>query len=209
MGEFELLAKVRERLPSPGPRVRVGSGDDAAVTVPGGATATSVDALVEAFYAKVRQDDLIGPVFERAIGDHWDAHLAKLKDFWSSVMLQTGRFRGAPMAAHLALGEIGPAHFCRWLALFHETATEVCPPAPAAAFIACSNMIAQSFQLGLAAARGDLPRTFDGGFAAGLPCLCGGGSGSGDAGPSWGGASRRGARSATFISDLRLPPAIR
>jgi thiamine-monophosphate kinase len=47
MGEFELLARVRERLPEPGPRVRVGSGDDAAVTVPGGATATSVDALVE------------------------------------------------------------------------------------------------------------------------------------------------------------------
>lgn len=47
MGEFELLRKVRERLPPPGPRVLVGSGDDAAVTVPGGATATSVDALVE------------------------------------------------------------------------------------------------------------------------------------------------------------------
>jgi thiamine-monophosphate kinase len=47
MGEFDLLAKLRERLPPPGPRVRVGSGDDAAVTVPGGATATSVDALVE------------------------------------------------------------------------------------------------------------------------------------------------------------------
>lgn len=47
MGEFELLAKVRERLPPAGPRVRLGSGDDAAVTVPGGATATSVDALVE------------------------------------------------------------------------------------------------------------------------------------------------------------------
>jgi len=47
MGEFELLARVRERLPPPSPRVRVGPGDDAAVTVPGGATATSVDALVE------------------------------------------------------------------------------------------------------------------------------------------------------------------
>jgi thiamine-monophosphate kinase len=47
MGEFELLARVRERLPPPGDRVRVASGDDAAVTVPGGATATSVDALVE------------------------------------------------------------------------------------------------------------------------------------------------------------------
>jgi thiamine-monophosphate kinase len=47
MGEFELLALLRERLPAAGPRVRLGSGDDAAITVPGGATATSVDALVE------------------------------------------------------------------------------------------------------------------------------------------------------------------
>jgi thiamine-monophosphate kinase len=47
MGEFELLARIRERLPANGPRIHLGSGDDAAVTVPGGATATSVDALVE------------------------------------------------------------------------------------------------------------------------------------------------------------------
>jgi thiamine-monophosphate kinase len=47
LGEFDLLARVRERLPPPGPRVLLGSGDDAAVTVPGGATATSVDAIVE------------------------------------------------------------------------------------------------------------------------------------------------------------------
>src|SRR4051795_9153268 len=47
MGEFELLARIRERLPASGPRIHLGSGDDAAVSVPGGATATSVDALVE------------------------------------------------------------------------------------------------------------------------------------------------------------------
>jgi thiamine-monophosphate kinase len=47
MGEFELLARIRERLPADGPRIRLGSGDDAAITVPGGATATSVDALVD------------------------------------------------------------------------------------------------------------------------------------------------------------------
>jgi thiamine-monophosphate kinase len=47
MNEFELLAKVRKRLPPTGPKVLLGSGDDAAVTVPGGATATSVDAFVE------------------------------------------------------------------------------------------------------------------------------------------------------------------
>jgi thiamine-monophosphate kinase len=47
MGEFELLARIRERLPASGPRTHLGSGDDAAVTVPSGATATSVDALVD------------------------------------------------------------------------------------------------------------------------------------------------------------------
>src|SRR5881394_3099848 len=52
MGEFELLELIRQRLPPPGPQVRVGSGDDAAITVPGGATATSVDALVEGVHFK-------------------------------------------------------------------------------------------------------------------------------------------------------------
>lgn len=47
MGEFDLLRRIRERLPRPGPRVRLGSGDDAAIAVPGGATATSVDALLD------------------------------------------------------------------------------------------------------------------------------------------------------------------
>ncbi len=58
MGEFDLLARVRERLPPPAPRVRIGSGDDAAVTVPGGATATSVDAVVEGIHFKREQATL-------------------------------------------------------------------------------------------------------------------------------------------------------
>lgn len=58
MGEFELLAKLRERLPPPGARVRLGSGDDAAVTVPGGATATSVDALIEGVHFRRSQASL-------------------------------------------------------------------------------------------------------------------------------------------------------
>jgi len=58
MGEFELLARIRERLPEPGSRLRVGSGDDAAVTVPGAATATSVDALVEGVHFRRRSSSL-------------------------------------------------------------------------------------------------------------------------------------------------------
>ena len=58
MGEFELLAKLRERLPPPGPRVVLGSGDDAAVTVPGGATATSVDAVVDGVHFRRGEAEL-------------------------------------------------------------------------------------------------------------------------------------------------------
>ncbi len=58
MGEFELLAKLRGRLPRAGERVVLGSGDDAAVTVPGGATATSVDAIVEGVHFRRDEADL-------------------------------------------------------------------------------------------------------------------------------------------------------
>jgi thiamine-monophosphate kinase len=55
MGEFELLAKLRERLPPAGGRVVLGSGDDAAITVPGGATATSVDAVLDGVHFRRQQ----------------------------------------------------------------------------------------------------------------------------------------------------------
>ncbi len=123
-------------------------------------TAVGVDealihTVVHTFYARVREDDFIGPIFNRVIAD-WDEHLAKLCDFWSSVLLMSGRFRGAPMVAHVRIEEIAPAHFQRWLALFHQTVREVCPPDAAALFVARSDMIAQSLQFGIAASRGDL-----------------------------------------------------
>ena len=78
-------------------------------------------------------------------------------DFWSSVLLMTGRFKGAPMPAHVAIPEISPAHFARWLELFAATAQQACPPDAAALFVAKSEMIARSLQLGIAVSRGELP----------------------------------------------------
>ena len=86
-----------------------------------------IRALVHGFYARVRQDAAIGPIFNDAIGEAWDAHLAKLCDFWSSVMLHTGRFQGRPMATHMRLKGVQPEHFERWLTLFRQTAREICP----------------------------------------------------------------------------------
>lgn len=66
MGEFDLLARMRERLPAPGARVHLGSGDDAAVTTPDGATATSVDALVEGVHFR-RDQATLGQIGHKAL----------------------------------------------------------------------------------------------------------------------------------------------
>lgn len=120
-----------------------------------------IETLVHVFYARIRRDPTLGPIFDQAIGDHWDAHLAKLCDFWSSVLLMSGRFKGSPMAVHAALPDIRRAHFARWLHIFDKTAREVCSPAAAALFQAKAEVIAQSLQMGLSAQRGELPRTGD------------------------------------------------
>ncbi len=105
--------------------------------------------LVDRFYAKVRQDAELGPIFNETITD-WDRHLKLLHDFWSSVMLTSGRYKGNPMAAHLRHREqLSPALFAHWLALWEETAREVLSPGDAAAMHATASRIARSLQLGI------------------------------------------------------------
>ena len=88
--------------------------------------------LVARFYATVRADALIGPLFNDAIDD-WPQHFEKLTAFWSSVMLTSGRYKGAPMAAHLKhRSRITPQMFDRWLALW-RAATDAEMPSGIAA----------------------------------------------------------------------------
>src|SRR5215472_8392131 len=108
------------------------------------ATDTAIRELVDAFYAKVRHDPELGPVFEAALHGRWDAHLPKMYDFWSSVMNTTGRYKGNPMAAHMRLPPFPPALFGRWLALFTETAHELCSASLAADFDFKAQRIAES-----------------------------------------------------------------
>lgn len=115
-----------------------------------------IERQVRAFYARVREHPALGPVFNAAIDD-WDEHLAKLCDFWSSVLLMTGRFKGSPMAAHARRPDIDGEHFPLWLDLFAETAREICPPAVAALFVEKATMIGRSLALGLAVSRGQIP----------------------------------------------------
>ncbi len=121
-----------------------------------GVTEPMIVELVHAFYARIRLDPELGPIFDAAIGDHWDAHLAKLCDFWSSVLLTTGRYKGAPMPVHVALPRIEGAHFARWLELFEETALELWSAEAAALVLGKARIIARSLQMGIAAGRGEL-----------------------------------------------------
>jgi len=103
--------------------------------------------LVHRFYAKVRSDAVLAPIFDARITD-WEAHLARMVDFWSSVALMTGRYHGAPMVKHVDLPVNWP-HFARWLSLFRETAAETCPPAGAAHVIERAERIARSLNFAI------------------------------------------------------------
>jgi hemoglobin len=112
-------------------------------------TEGEIGRLVDLFYARVREDAQIGPLFNEAVGD-WPDHLGKLRAFWSSVMLTTGRYKGSPMAAHLRhAGRIEPAMFDRWLELWGATARELLAPGDAEAVIAKAERIAESLKLAL------------------------------------------------------------
>lgn len=115
-----------------------------------------ISRLVDAFYARVRADPLLGPVFDARISD-WEPHLQQMRLFWSSVALMSGAYHGRPMPKHLPL-PVDAVHFDRWLELFEQTARDVCPPTAADHFIERARRIAESLELGIAGANGVLLR---------------------------------------------------
>jgi hemoglobin len=123
---------------------------------PEGLDETVIRAVVDTFYARARRDDIIGPVFNRVIPDaEWPAHLDKIADFWSSMLLGSGRYNGRPMPKHMAIPELADAHFMRWLRLFRETVEEICTPEVAAIFIERSERIGNSFRMNIYMRRGE------------------------------------------------------
>lgn len=111
-----------------------------------------IDRLITRFYARVRADGLLGPIFAARIAD-WTPHLERMRAFWSSVALMTGAYHGQPMQVHLPL-PIDAQHFDHWLALFETMARETCPQPAADHFIERARRIAQSLELGIASTHG-------------------------------------------------------
>ena len=117
-----------------------------------------LEALVRAFYDRVRGDAELGPIFNDAIDD-WPQHLGKLSAFWSSVMLTSGRYKGQPVPAHMKHSDrITPALFDRWLGLWEQTTEELMEQDAALALQEKAARIAESLQLAMFF-RLDRPRT--------------------------------------------------
>ncbi|MDO6519414.1 group III truncated hemoglobin [Zobellia uliginosa] len=82
-----------------------------------------VQLLVDTFYSKVRQDGLLGPIFENVIQDQWSKHLNKMYTFWQTVLLGEHTYSGHPFMPHIDL-PVEKRHFERWLELFYQTLDE-------------------------------------------------------------------------------------
>jgi hemoglobin len=109
-----------------------------------------VSRFVEAFYGRIREDALLGPIFAAKIAD-WPVHLERMKSFWRSILHNSGEFAGNPMAKHLSIPGLEEAHFAHWLELFYATLREL-ERHPAATHLVGTRarMIADSLLTGIA-----------------------------------------------------------
>jgi hemoglobin len=86
-----------------------------------------INLLVNTFYTAIREDELLGPIFNSHIEtDAWPAHLDKLTNFWETALFGIPSFKGNPTGAHRKVDanlnhSISPEHFNQWLGLWHKT----------------------------------------------------------------------------------------
>ena len=86
-----------------------------------------IEQLVNAFYERVRRDEILAPIFDEVAETDWVNHLPKMYAFWETVLFRTGNYCGNPLAAHarlVALTDMGRDKFDRWLTLFTTTVDE-------------------------------------------------------------------------------------
>lgn len=116
----------------------------------------TIHAVVHGFYARIRKDDLLAPLFDAFIKpEDWPDHLDKMCDFWSATLLRTDRYAGRPLPPHLAIPELEEKHFRRWLSLFRQTVISLCEPEVADLFMDRAMRIAHSFRLAIGFQRGE------------------------------------------------------
>lgn len=87
-----------------------------------------IEILVNAFYERVKDDELLGFIFEKVAAVDWASHLPRMYAFWEKVLFRTGSYTGNPLAVHarlLPLTSMGRPQFDRWLEIFQETVNDL------------------------------------------------------------------------------------
>jgi hemoglobin len=90
-----------------------------------------INILVKTFYAKIRENKLLGPIFNGHIPpQEWPNHLSKLTDFWETNLFGIAKFKGNPSKKHINVDAnlnhtIDQVHFGKWLQLWFETIDEL------------------------------------------------------------------------------------
>ena len=80
--------------------------------------------FVDAFYTKIREDELLAPIFGMRIeNDNWEKHLNRMYNFWNTVLFPARTYKGNPFSKHMTL-PIDKTHFSQWLNLFNQTIDE-------------------------------------------------------------------------------------
>lgn len=112
-------------------------------------TIEDIKQLVNTFYNKVREDQLIGPIFNDRIENRWPQHLAKMYTFWQTVLLGEHTYYGTPFPPHAQL-PVEKEHFERWLFLFSQTLDELFSGEIAKEAMWRANKMAEMFQYKIA-----------------------------------------------------------
>lgn len=119
-------------------------------------TEASIATMVDNFYAHVRNDVLLAPIFEQHLAGKWQTHMPRMVAFWTKILLGSGQFDGNVFGKHMALEGVTPEHFVHWLGLFRLTVTALFEPEEAAKAVVVAERIAGSLRYGFFGDDGDI-----------------------------------------------------
>lgn len=109
----------------------------------------SIHRLVHSFYGRVRENFSLGPIFHGVIGKDsaaWDEHLARLCDFWETVLLGVVKYKGQPIVVHRRMRGLEASHYTAWLNLFENTARELFSPEDVELILTMARRMARAMQ---------------------------------------------------------------
>ncbi len=117
-------------------------------------TNENIRTLVMSFYAKIIDDDIVGPFFKAKLGEdindeHWVTHLETIVGFWTSLAFGNPKYSGNLFLPHTQLGDLKRETFEQWLKLFAQTLDEVYVESIATKFKERSQIIAGNFMRNL------------------------------------------------------------